>query len=402
MTGSDTLRLAAGAVFSNRLRTALILVAMAIGVAAVVLLTSLGETGRRYITDQFASLGTNLLIVMPGRNETTGGQPPVMGTTPRDLTIGDALALRRSPYVVDVAPVMVGTAPASALSGLEREVTVIGTTAAFQRVRRLSLAEGRFIPDTDPRRAGGACVIGQTVREELFGRGPVLGQWLRLGDRRCRVYGIFSDEGESLGSDFNELVLTSVGATQALFDRESLFRILAEAQSPAQFDQAREAVRRILIERHEGEEDITIITQDSVVETFDKILRAVTLGIGGVAAISLVVAGILIMNVMLVSVSQRTGEIGLLMAVGSPRATIRRLFVTEAILLSASGAALGLALGIGGVLLLGRLYPAIPFVSPWWAQLAALGISIGTGILFGVLPAQRAARLDPVQALSRR
>ena len=402
MTGSDTLRLAAGAVFSNRLRTALILVAMAIGVAAVVLLTSLGETGRRYITDQFASLGTNLLIVMPGRNETTGGQPPVMGTTPRDLTIGDALALRRSPYVVDVAPVMVGTAPASALSGLEREVTVIGTTAAFQRVRRLSLAEGRFIPDTDPRRAGGACVIGQTVREELFGRGPVLGQWLRLGDRRCRVYGIFSDEGESLGSDFNELVLTSVGATQALFDRESLFRILAEAQSPAQFDQAREAVRRILIERHEGEEDITIITQDSVVETFDKILRAVTLGIGGVAAISLVVAGILIMNVMLVSVSQRTGEIGLLMAIGSPRATIRRLFVTEAILLSASGAALGLALGIGGVLLLGRLYPAIPFVSPWWAQLAALGISIGTGILFGVLPAQRAARLDPVQALSRR
>ncbi len=402
MTGSDTLRLAAGAVFSNRLRTTLILVAMAIGVAAVVLLTSLGETGRRYITDEFASLGTNLLIVMPGRNETTGGQPPVMGTTPRDLTIGDALALRRSPYIVDVAPVMVGTAPASALSGLEREVTVIGTTAAFQRVRRLSLAEGRFIPDTDPRRAGGACVIGQTVRKELFGRGAVLGQWLRLGDRRCRVYGIFSDEGESLGSDFNELVLTSVGTTQALFDRESLFRILAEAQSPAQFDQAREAVRRILIERHEGEEDITIITQDSVVETFDKILRAVTLGIGGVAAISLVVAGILIMNVMLVSVSQRTGEIGLLMAIGSPRATIRRLFVTEAILLSASGAALGLALGIGGVLLLGRLYPAIPFVSPWWAQLAALGISIGTGILFGVLPAQRAARLDPVQALSRR
>ena len=402
MTGSDTLRLAAGAVFSNRLRTTLILVAMAIGVAAVVLLTSLGETGRRYITDEFASLGTNLLIVMPGRNETTGGQPPVMGTTPRDLTIGDALALRRSPYVVDVAPVMVGTAPASALSGLEREVTVIGTTAAFQRVRRLSLAEGRFIPDTDPRRAGGACVIGQTVRKELFGRGAVLGQWLRLGDRRCRVYGIFSDEGESLGSDFNELVLTSVGTTQALFDRESLFRILAEAQSPAQFDQAREAVRRILIERHEGEEDITIITQDSVVETFDKILRAVTLGIGGVAAISLVVAGILIMNVMLVSVSQRTGEIGLLMAIGSPRATIRRLFVTEAILLSASGAALGLALGIGGVLLLGRLYPAIPFVSPWWAQLAALGISIGTGILFGVLPAQRASRLDPVQALSRR
>ncbi|NNL99270.1 MAG: FtsX-like permease family protein [Gammaproteobacteria bacterium] len=402
MTGVDTLRLAAGAVFANRLRTALILVAMAIGVAAVVLLTSLGETGRRYITDQFASLGTNLIIVMPGRNETTGGQPPVMGTTPRDLTIDDALAVLRSPYVVDVAPVMVGTAPASALSGLEREVTVIGTTAAFQRVRRLSLAEGRFIPDTDPRRAGGACVIGQTVREELFGTGAVLGQWLRLGDRRCRIYGIFSDEGESLGSDFNELVLTSVGTTQALFDRESLFRILAEAQSPALFDTAREAIRKILIERHEGEEDVTIITQDSVIQTFDKILRAVTLGIGGVAAISLVVAGILIMNVMLVSVSQRTAEIGLLMAIGSPRVTIRRLFVTEAILLSACGAGLGLALGTGAVVLLGRIYPAIPFVSPWWAQVAALSISIATGVLFGVLPAQRAARLDPVLALSRR
>ncbi|MBN2906818.1 MAG: ABC transporter permease [Rhodobacteraceae bacterium] len=401
MRFSDAAMTSVKAIVAQPLRASLILIAMAIGVAAVVVLTALGESARRYITGEFASLGTNLIIVLPGRTETTGGQPPLFGETPRDLTLDDAYALLRSPYIDRIAPIAVGSAPVS-FRGLERESNILGSTASLKPVRHLEIAQGRFLPQTDPYQAMPYCVIGQKVRRELFGKTRALGQWLRIGDRRFRVVGILGAKGQSIGMDLDETVIISVASAQALFNTASLFRVLADTQSKESVPKAVEAIRKIIKARHDGEEDVTIITQDSVVETFDKILAALTMTVAGIAAISLAVAGVLVMNVMLVSVSQRTAEIGLLKALGASSAQLRRLFLTEAALLSLFGALFGLGLGQGSVLLLQRIYPDFPIAVPVWALLAALGVAVTTGLLFGVWPAAKAARLDPIQALARR
>lgn len=401
MRPPDTLRFGWRALTGYPARTWLTLLAMAIGVASVVLLTALGEGARRYVMREFSNLGTHLLIVLPGRNETTGGPPPLMGVTPRDLTLDDALSLLRSPDVDKVAPVSVGSAPVSR-GALERESTVVGSTGALLPVRRLDLAQGRFLPAGDPRRAHPVVVLGDTLKQELFGNGRALGRWVRIGDRRFRVIGVLARRGQSLGLDMSEVAIIPVASAQALFDTPALFRILVQAPGHARLEPARQAILDIIRARHEGEDDITVITQDALLQTFDGILRALTYAVGGIGAISLLVAGVLIMNVMLVSVAQRTREIGLLKALGAARGQILRLFLTEAAMLAAAGALIGLALSLAGLWLLQSLFPAFPLFPPAWAPPAAVGVSVFTGLLFGLQPARRAARLDPVQALSGR
>jgi putative ABC transport system permease protein len=382
-------------------RSLLILVAVAIGVAAVVMLTALGEGARRYVTREFVALGTHLLIVLPGRSETTGGHPPLLGETPRDLTLDDAFALLRSRHIRRVAPVMLGSAPV-AWQRREREVTIVGSTPALQAVRHLQMAHGRFLPMSDPRRANPVCVLGAKVRAELFGPQPALGQWVRIGDRRFRVVGVLASEGRAIGLDLEEVVVIPVASAQILFDRISLFRVLAEARTRADMMRAATDIRDIMRRRHAGEEDVTVITQDAVIATFDRIFKALTLTAAGIAAISLLVAGLLIMNVMLVAVSQRTKEIGLLKALGASAPQIGVLFLSEAALLSLAGACFGSVLGLTGVWIGRRLYPGFPLAVPVWSVGTAVAVALTTGLLFGVLPARRAAALDPVQALSRR
>ncbi len=389
------------AVSRYRLRTSLMLLAMAIGVAAVIMLTALGEGARRYVIGEFSALGSNLLIIIPGRNETTGGAPPLLGQTPRDLTIDDALALTRSPYVKRIAPLIIGSAGVS-YGRRERESTLLGTTAEFQAVRQLGLAQGRFLPTLDPHRAASVCVLGSKLRDELFGPEKALGSWLRIGDRRFRVIGVLESRGQSLGTDLGQVAIIPLASAQNLFNTASLFRIFVEVNDRESLDRAQQAVIKIIRARHEGEDDVTVITQDALLTTFDRILRTLTLGVGGIAAISLVVAGILIMNVTLVAVSQRTAEIGLLKALGATPSTIRRLFLGEAAILALSGAGIGLLVGQAGVWAGRWLYPAFPLAAPWWAVLSAVGVAVTTGLLFAWLPASRAARLDPVQALAKR
>jgi len=385
-----------------RSRTLLILLAMGIGVAAVVAVTALGEGARLYVVNQFGALGTNLVIVIPGRSETSGVSPGiVMGATTRDLTLDDALALKRSTAILRVAPLIVGDGDVR-VGARRRAGPVLGSTAELLKVRHMALAQGRFLPEGDPQHSQPVCVIGTKVASELFGARQALGEWLRIGDRRLRVIGLLAPQGESLGFNTDEVVIVPVAAAQALFNTESLFRILVEAKSREQIPNAKADVEEIIRQRHEGERDVTVITQDAVLATFDRILRALTLAVGGIAAISLAVGGILIMNVMLIAVTQRRHEIGLLKALGATARSIRLMFFAEALLLALGGAAVGLAAGEAGRSLAAHLYPAIPFTAPWWALLAAPLTAIGTAVIFTVVPARRAAMLDPVQALSRR
>jgi putative ABC transport system permease protein len=384
------------------MRTAMLLLAISIGVSAVVVLTSLGEAARRYVTGEFSSLGTHLIIVLPGRSETTGGAPALIaGATPRDLTIRDAMALLRSSAVDKVAPVVLGTAGVQ-WGGREREAPVFGTTRELLDVRRWEMAQGRFLPEGDPERGASVVVIGKKLRDELFRDSPAVGRWLRIGDRRYRVIGVLGTQGRTVGVDSQETAIIPVASAQALFDTASLFRIIVSARTREDMERAQADIRNIITRRHQGEEDITVITQDAVLATFDRIFQALTMTLGGIAAISLAVAGVLIMNVMLVSVSQRTSEIGLLKALGAPRALIILLFVTEAVLLSLIGAGIGLVIGELGSWAIGRLYPALPVGAPWWAVIAAVVTALLSGLVFGIAPARRAAALNAVDALARR
>jgi len=402
MRTRDLLHLATESLARARLRSLMMLIAMAIGVASVVVLTSLGEGARRYVTGEFRALGTDLLIVLPGRSETTGIQPGMFaGETPRDLTLGDAQALLRIADVERIAPLVIGSAPVSARE-LSREVPVIGTNSDFLTIRNLSISQGQFLPPGELDRDMAVAVIGSKVRKELFPKGDALGESIRIGERRFRVIGVLGDSGRAIGFDLQELVLVPVRTAQQVFNTESLFRILIEARDRDAMPRVREAVRKTLMERHQGEEDVTVITQDAVVATFDRIFTALTLTLAGIASISLAVAGILIMNVMLVAVSQRTAEVGLLKAIGASSSQITALFLTEAILLSILGAAAGLVLGYAASWLVGRIYPSLPVGAPVWAVLMAVGIAVASGVVFGLLPARRAARLDPVLALSGR
>ena len=402
MRSTDLIRFARDAATGNPLRTALLILAMAIGVAAVVILTALGDGARRYVVDEFSSLGTNLVIVLPGRSQTGGFNPGnAITSTPRDLTVADARALLRASSVHRVVPLAVGTSEIS-FGGKLREVMVAGTTADYLPVRRMTLAQGRFFADGDWQRGASEAVIGANVRKELFGSEPALGQLVRVGDRRCRVIGVMAASGQGLGMNTDELVMVPVSLAQAMFNSNTLFRVMVEATSRQAIESAKTQVTEIIKLRHEGEEDVTVITQDAVLATFDKLLGTLTLAVAGIAAISLAVAGILVMNVMLVSVTQRTAEIGLLKALGATGATIRNLFLGEAALLSLAGALLGYLLGQAGALVLRQLYPTFPAYPPDWAVIAGLGTALLTGIVFGVLPARQASRLDPVQALAKR
>jgi putative ABC transport system permease protein len=398
----DLIRLSLDSALRARTRSIMLLLAMSIGVAAVIALTSLGEGARRYVADEFQALGTRMVIVIPGRSETGGVSPGMLaGETPRDLTLGDALAVQRLPGVERVAPVVVGSAPAS-VGSLEREAPVMGSSADLQPVHGFKLARGSFLPPGDLSRDTAVAVIGSNIARELFPGREAIGGNLRIGDRRFRVIGVLADQGRMIGMDSQELIIVPVSAAQALFNTESLFRMLIQAHTRDDMTRVRSATIEAIKLRHQGEEDVTVITQDALLSTFDRIFTALTLTLAGIASISLAVAGVLIMNVMLVSVSQRTSEVGLLKAIGATRAQITALFLTEAILVSVAGAVAGLFVGFGVDWIVGKIYPSLPLSPPTWAVALAIVVAVLSGVVFGLLPARRAARLDPVAALAGR
>ena len=398
MSVLDLLGFATGALRGHALRTGLSMLGVGVGVAAVILLTGLGEGARRYVTDQFMSLGTNVLIVVPGRTETTGSIPGI-GGTPRDLTIADAETLpRQARGIRTLAPVSMGNETVSG-AGLSKQVAVIGTTAEMQAIRNIVMRLGQFLPEAEWRRGTSVAVLGQALADDLFpGEDPV-GEVVRIGDFRMRVIGVMAPKGVALGLDLDNLAMVPVATGMRMFNRTSLFRIMIQHDPRADVEALSESVTEVLRERHDGEQDFTLITQDSVVSAFGAIFQALTAALVGIAAISLSVAGIGIMNVMLVAISERTSEIGLMKAVGAHNRQILAAFLTESVLLSAAGGLLGLAFALAAVEGLRAVYPVVDASPPTWAVGAALGVALAVGVLFGILPARRATRLDPIAAL---
>ena len=399
MTWVETAHTAWEALWANPGRSALTLLGVVIGVAAVILLISVGEGARAYIQQELTELGTNLLVIQPGKTTTAGGFHPPSAGTVHKLTYEDAKAIQRRAYAVTASvPVVLGSGKIK-YRNLSRDTLVVGTTPEFQRVRNLHVELGDFVTQADVETKRKVVVLGRTVVRELFGNRSALGQRVTVSGAKFRVVGIMEPKGTTLGMDIDDVVFIPVTAAQELFDTDALFEILATAERAEEIDLAVRQIKRILIKRHAGQEDFTIITQRAMLSTLDTVLSILTGVLGGIAGISLVVGGIGIMNIMLVAVKERTREIGIRMAVGARRSDILRQFLLESVLLSVAGGTLGIVLGIGIAKVLPLFYAFIPTRVSAWSVALAFGFSVSVGIFFGMVPARQAARLDPIEAL---
>jgi putative ABC transport system permease protein len=393
----DLLRLAAGALAAHRLRSLLSMLGIAIGIASVVVLTSIGEGTRRYILAQFSQFGTNVIAVNPGKAKTFG-VPGVLGGTTHLLTIDDAVALERIAGVDRVVPVAFGTARVEA-RGRGRSVFVYGVTPDIPEVWGFHLRQGTFWPAGDPRRGAPLAVLGPTLARELFGEASPLGTFVRIGGARFRVVGLMESKGQMLGFDIDDAAYVPVASAMRLFNLAELGEIDLRYTHARLAPRVEREIRRVLTARHGNNEDFTVITQAAMLEVLGNVMNVVTMAVGAIAGISLLVGAIGILTMMWIAVSERTGEIGLVRALGASQRQVRLLFIAEAAGLAVLGGLGGLAAAFTLAGLLRAFVPGLPIETPLAAVAAALATSVVTGLASGVLPAERAARLDPIEAL---
>ena len=392
----DFVQLTVNGVRSQRMRSFLTALGIAVGIGSVVLLTSLGEGLHRFMLAEFTQFGTNLIGINPGRVTTHGISGGLISNV-RPLGLEDAEALTRIPQVVDVVSVVQGNAAVEA-GKRQRRTTIYGIDSAAPRVLKLNVASGRFLPDDPPRAARSFAVLGSKVRHELFGTGQALGERIRIGSERYRVIGSMESKGQMLGFDLDDAVYIPTAKALAMFNRESLMEIDVLYEEGSSAEEVASRIKKILIARH-GSEDFTITTQEKMLEVLGSILNILTLAVGGLGGISLLVGGVGILTIMTIAVNERTNEIGLLRALGSEQHQILGLFLGEAVVLASIGGLAGLVFGVGGAWLLGFLMPALPTHISWAYLLAAELLAAAVGLLAGVLPARRAAALNPVDAL---
>ncbi len=396
MVTRDFLRLTVGSVIAQRMRSFLTALGIAIGIAAVVLLTSIGEGIHRFVLTEFTQFGTNLVAINPGRSTTHGASVGVFGNT-RPLTIDDAVALRRLPRVIGVEPIIAGNAAVEA-GARQRRTNVYGVGPAFPEVFSFSVASGRFLPADDPHAARAFAVLGSKLRQELFGDANPLGQHIRVGGDRYIVIGVMDTKGRVLGFDIDDTVYIPTGKALELFNRDSLMEVDVLYESGANVDEVVTGIKRILDARH-GREDYTITTQAQMLEVLGSVLDVLTFAVGALGGISLLVGGVGILTIMTIAVRERTPEIGLLRALGAERRQVLALFLGEATVLAAVGGLAGLVLGLGIAWLLTTAIPALPVHVTWFYVLVAEALAAAVGLLAGVWPARHAAGLDPVEAL---
>ncbi|MCC6657743.1 MAG: ABC transporter permease [Rhodocyclaceae bacterium] len=381
---------------AHRLRTLLTALGIAVGIASVILLTSIGEGLHRFVIAEFTQFGTNIIGVAPGRIQTHGASLGSVNTV-RPLTVDDAAALRRAPHVQYADPMVQGNAEI-AHAGKSRRVTLYGTGPDFARALSMRVASGEYLPPDDPHAARAFVVLGARVARELFGADNPLGARIRAGGERYRVVGVMESKGQILGFDMDDTVFIPVARALDMFNRESLQEIHVTYEPTAPLAEVEEGLRRILVARH-GAEDFTLTPQQKMLEVFGTVLDAITFAVAAIGGISLLVGGVGILTILTIGVAERTAEIGLLRALGATQRRIMLLFLGEAALLAALGGGAGLALGWGIAVLLTLTFPALPVHTPWLYAVLAEAVAVGVGLAAGVAPARHAARLDPLEAL---
>lgn len=392
----EQVRFVTGSIRAKRLHSSLTGLGIAVGIAAVILLTSMGEGLQRFMLGEFTQFGTNLISIKPGKVATFGSSLGVIGSE-RLLTLDDAESLRRVPGVEAVVPVVQGNAEVKA-GNLSRRVTVYGVGPDMDRAFRLRVQSGRFLPPDDPRTARPHVVLGAKVRQELFpGRNP-LGERVQIGNLPLRVIGVMETKGQILGFDMDDTVYLPAVRALDLFNREGLMEVDVLYREGAEADEMAAALRRILLARH-GQEDFTITTQQQMLEVLGSVLGMLTAAVGALGGISLLVGSVGIFTVMTIAVRERTAEIGLLRALGATRGRVLTLFLLEGTLQAGLGGAAGLAVGLGGALLIHLFVPLLPVHTPWSFVILAELLAMLIGVLASALPARQAASLDPLEAL---
>ena len=394
---ADAIHLALRAITAHRLRSALTLLGIAVGIAAVILLTSIGEGIHRFVLSEFTQFGTHLVSIAPGKVKTSGPAPSGIPTSVRPLTLDDARALRRLPHVTGISALVWGNTEVKG-NGRVRRTTVNGTTAEMLDVYRMKIASGQFLPTEASENARNFVVLGAKLKSELFGADNALGARVTVGNLQFRVIGVLEAKGQFLGVDLDDAAYIPTARALELYNRDGMMKIDLAYEENVPAARISSAIIATLKARH-GREDFTLTTQEDMLRTLSNILDVLTLAVGALGGISLLVGGVGIVTIMTIAVSERSREIGLLNALGAPRRTILGLFLGEAVALSALGGLLGLTLGIGLSQLLHLLLPALPVHTPFVFVLLAEGLALLIGLLAGVLPARRAALLDPVDAL---
>ena len=393
----DSTHFALQAMSAHRMRSFLTLLGIAVGIAAVILLTSIGEGVHRFVLAEFTQFGTNVIGISPGKVK-TGGQPPSgIPTTARLLTLEDAASLKKLPHVTGSTPTVWGNSEVEA-NGRLRRTTIYGVDADFTHVFSSTVNIGSFLPREGVGSARGFVVLGSKLRNELFGSTNPLGAKLRIGGLHFRVIGVLAPKGQFLGIDLDDTAFIPAERALELYNREGLMEIHVTYAEGVSSSVVATAVKNQLKIRH-GHEDFTVTTQEDMLKTLSNILNILTMAVGALGGISLLVGGVGIVTIMTISVTERTNEIGLLVALGAKQRTILNLFLSESVILALIGGALGLLLGIGLAQLIRLALPTLPVHTPWSFALAALVMSAIIGLLAGVLPARSASRLNPIEAL---
>ena len=394
---TDSIHLAWRAITAHRLRSFLTLLGIAVGIAAVILLTSIGEGVHRFVLTEFTQFGTNLLTVEPGKTKTSGPNPTGIPTSVRPITLDDVRALSRVPHVTAITGSIWGNTEVKA-NGRLRRTSVYGEGADMPKVYQMKVRSGQFFPPEDSENARAFVVLGSKLKNELFGTANALGARVTIGNYQFRVIGVMESKGQFLGIDLDDSAYIPTMRAQELFNRDGMMAVALSYKEGVSASRVSDLIIATLKARH-GREDFTVTTQEDMLRTLSNILNVLTMAVGALGSISLLVGGVGIVTIMTIAVTERTSEVGLLVALGAPRRTILGLFLGEAVALSSLGGAVGLALGIGLAQLIHLLAPALPVHTPMAFVFVAEAVAMLIGLLAGVLPARRAAKLDPVEAL---
>lgn len=387
------------AIYENKLRSALTMLGMIIGVMAVILLVSVGTGAKRYITSEFESMGTNIILIQPGKTDKKNSMGPPVSSSKGKLTLGDVEGLQKNTTGLSaVSGVMFGAGVVKNDMSTNN-INILGCNDQFNRIFNMRIVEGNFFSKEDEESGRRVVVLGYTIRQNLFGANNALGQLVKVNDSEHRVIGVIKPTGDKLGFNVDDMVFIPTKSALRLFNTTNLFGIRATAKSRNSLDDAVADVTSILKERHNNEEDFTIITQVTMMESMNTILNMLTYALAAIAFISMLVGGIGIMNIMLVSVTERTREIGIRRAVGARRSDILRQFIIEAVVISVTGGTLGILISL---IITNTLYiflPGFDMRPPLWILPPSFFMSLITGVVFGVWPARKAAHIQTIDAL---